>query len=62
VHEGRNGNAGALASMPVAAWLDDCADALSFAIIGALNEEPEFRPDVGGRLLSPPRAVLGSAS
>jgi predicted NBD/HSP70 family sugar kinase len=66
VHEGRNGNAGALASMPVAgrngadvllhraslynaridladgltdaareAWLDDCADALSFAIIGA---------------------------
>ncbi|RSU55346.1 ROK family transcriptional regulator [Sphingomonas koreensis] len=67
VHEGRNGNAGALASMPVPggrsgtdvllhraslysadvdlaeratddmcnAWLDDCADALSFAIIGA---------------------------
>lgn len=66
VHEGRNGNAGALASMPVPgrkgsdvllhraslynanldlapgatdearnAWLDDCADALGFAIIGA---------------------------
>jgi predicted NBD/HSP70 family sugar kinase len=66
VHEGRNGNAGAMASMPVAGpngsdfllhraslynsgadlpseggeetqrnWLDDCADALSFAIIGA---------------------------
>lgn len=67
VHEGRNGNAGALASMPVPggrngtevllhraslynanadladaaaddvrdAWLDGCADALSFAIIGA---------------------------
>jgi predicted NBD/HSP70 family sugar kinase len=66
VHEGRNGNAGALASVPVPgpkgsdvllhraslynasadltggssnkerdAWLDQCADALSFAIIGA---------------------------
>lgn len=66
VHEGRNGNAGALASMPMPgrngtdmllhraslynagadladgtaddardAWFDDCADALSFAIIGA---------------------------
>lgn len=67
VHEGRNGNAGALASMPVPGarngtevllhraslynanaeltdgatedarnlWLDDCADALSFVVIGA---------------------------
>jgi predicted NBD/HSP70 family sugar kinase len=66
VHEGRNGNAGALASMPIPGrngsdvllhraslynasadlpdgssaadrelWLDECADALSFAIIGA---------------------------
>ena len=61
VHEGRNGNAGALASIPVPGrngsdvllhraslynadaglpaategWLNDCADALSFAIIGA---------------------------
>jgi len=80
VHEGQNGNAGALASIPVPGrngadvllhraslynadaelpaeskgWLDDCADALSFAIIGA-NSLLDLEAVILGSLLSEER-------
>jgi len=83
VHEGRNGNAGALASIPVPGrngsdvllhraslynadaglpaetegWLNDCADALSFAIIGA-NSLLDLEAVIVGSLL--PEELTGA--